>query len=203
MVKGERIARITKQTEQLLDASPEARKMWVMKLFDNCKFDYERYAVSMLFIYGLRPAELLLLKKSNFVITDTYVRVRLPTLKTKKRKDPTEIITSPRRNLLQDIAETPLLDFVANYVKNNEILLPETWRAITNINTMFAKISKRIKEPRVSPYLFRHFRLSYISAIVGADDNTLKAWKGSVDPRSIATYTALRPVTKLRKAIGW
>jgi integrase len=187
----ERQKKMRLHTEEMLDASPEEREEWVEEMFNACKYDYEKYVLAMLYVYGMRPAELFLVTPKSFTISEDSVLVRLPTLK-----------GGIRRNLLLNRAKTPFLDFIVSYVNSNAILLPPSWRAVSNINTMFGKIAKKIKAERVPPYLFRHFRLSYI-AEKGADDSTLKAWKGSLDPRSIAPYTALRPVTKLRNSIGW
>jgi integrase len=181
---------INKITDDMLAASVKTRQRFVDSLIQLCKKRHERYVVAMLYIYGMRPKELMMLKKRDFTITDKSVTVRLPTVK-----------KGEERTIRLKIADTPFLNIVVNHVERSESLLPMSWKHTTNINAVFKRISKLGGERRFSPYIFRKYRLSYLAIEQDASAYDLKLWKGAKDMRSVSPYLRMKPLTKFESKI--
>jgi len=176
--------------DKLLERNVEQRIAFVERLTQSCKRAYEKYVVCMLYIYGMRPAELMMLKKKDFTLSATHLTVRLPTVK-----------RGEKRTIKLKIADTPFLDFIASYVEQMDRLLPITWTHTTNINAVFKRISKDRGKKRISPYVFRKYRLSYLAIEQDASAYDLKLWKGARDMRSVDPYIRMKPLTKFESKI--
>lgn len=182
--------RINLFTDDMLDWSEEKRIDFVKRLLSVCDYGYEKYAVIMLYIYGMRPEELMRITKDKFKIEGEEVRVKLPTVK----KGQTRVIDL-------SIKHTPFMPFLIDYVNRTNSLLPRSWNHTTNINGVFKKISKRLEDERISPYIFRKFRLSFLAIECDASGLDLQTWKGAKDMRSVDPYLRMRPVKKFSKMI--
>lgn len=177
--------KINSFVDHILEWSQEDRLNFVKKLCSVCDYDYERYAIIMFYVYGLRPIELMQITKDRFKIEGDIIRVRLPTAK-----------GGQLRIIDLSISLTPFMDFIADYINTSPSLLPTTWTHTTNINHIFKKISKRLNDPIVEPYMFRKFRLSFLAIELDASAVDLQTWKGSTDMNSIKPYLRMRPVKK-------
>lgn len=182
--------RIDKYTELLLRTSPTERQIWVEKLASQTNKPHEKYVIYMLYIYGMRPAELMQIRKESFESDGETLRIFLPTV---KRGD--------RRIIDLDIKETPFLKWIVKYVKNSTTVLPESWNDPTNINAVFKKVSDKLGKIRISPYVFRKHRLSYLAIEQDASAYDLQVWKGAKDMRSVQPYIRMKPITKFGKKI--
>lgn len=181
---------INNMTDKLLEINVERRIAFVERLAQSCKRGYEKYVLYMLYIYGMRPAELMMLKKKDFTLSDTHLTVRLPTVK-----------RGEKRTIKLKIADTPFLGFLADYIEQREQLLPSTWKHVTNINAVFKRISIDRGKKRISPYVFRKYRLSYLAIEQDASAYDLKLWKGAKDMRSVDPYIRMKPITKFESKI--
>ena len=177
--------KINRMTELLLQASPEKRLLWVKKMARLCDYPHEKYVIYMLYIYGMRPAELMMLEKGHFDIQENNVRLFLPTVK-----------GGDRRIIDLDIDKTPFMKWLVKYINWTSLLLPSSWKDTTNINGIFGKISRKNKKIRISPYVFRKYRLSYLAIEQDASAYDLQVWKGAKDMRSVQPYIRMKPLTK-------
>lgn len=182
--------KIDKFADRMLDWSEEKRIEFIEKLLSVCKHGHEKYVVVMLYIYGLRPAELMQITIDKFTIGEDELRVRLPTLK-----------GGIPRTIDLSIKDTPFISFLVNYLNQNVNLLPRTWHHTTNINAVFKKIAKKLESERISPYIFREFRLSYLAIVLDASATDLQTWKGAKDFRSVSPYIRRKPIKKFSKLI--
>ena len=181
---------IDRRADIMLSLGQEDRVKLVDSMIKHCDYPHEKYCVAMLYIYGIRPAELMLLKKYDFKISDFTIQVRLPPVK-----------RGEKRVIRLKIESTPFLNIVADHVNSSLPLLPPTWNDATNINGVFKKISRRRGKSRLSPYVFRKFRLSYLAIELDASSYDIRVWKGAKDDRSVAPYIRLKPVTKFEDKI--
>lgn len=181
---------INEKAEEFLNISDEERIRYVNGLLQLCDFPHEKYVVAMMYVYGPRPAELMIIGKGRFKIKDGSVRLRLPTVK-----------RGVVRAIILDIETTPFLNIIANYVENNDVLIPKSWSSPTNVNAVFKKISKKNGQKRLSPYIFRKFRLSHLALELDASAADLQNWKGARDLRSVDPYIRMKPIKKFRRLI--
>lgn len=192
---GERKAlteKIDNKAKQLLEATDEVRENWINRLLKECKYDHEKYVIVMGYLFGLRPLELMKMTSNSFKIIEEQdnLIVKLPTV---KKGNPRTIILS--------IKETPFGVFLANYVKTSPNLLPLSWTDTSNINQVFKRVCAAAETGRVSFYVFRKMRLSYISQNLNPAAEDLLAWKGSSDLESLKPYLMQRPNSKWRTSI--
>lgn len=173
-----------------LGMESEDRIKFIERLSQLCDYIHEKYVIIMLYIYGMRPAELLKIRKANFKLVNDELILRLPTV---KEGDP--------RTILLSVSQTPFLKWVAKYVQSDTELLPD-WKDPTNINHIFKKIARKTnREIEICPYVFRKFRLSYLALNLDASPEEIKSWKGAKDYRSVAPYIRMKPITKFSTAI--
>ena len=180
---------VEKFVVDLLEMPEDERLKLIRKMYNVLEKKKEKVAFALLYLYGMRPEELIKLKRNNFEIYDEFVRLRLPTVK-----------RGVDRIIDLDIKDTPFMNDIIEYVKSVEWKLFPTWNDPTAINNT---VFKRIKDKlgiNISPYAFRHYRLSYI-AYLGAELMDLIVWKGAKDLRSVIKYLAKRPVRKFRRSI--
>jgi len=165
----------------------------IRRMLELLDYDYEKVAVVIFYIYGLRPEEALELTKDNFKIIGNSLWIILPTVK-----------EGMPRKIELDIDETPFIKEVLlpylDKLAEGQSLWPN-WKDPTNFNHVFRKIKIRsFGEMEFNPRIFRKFRLSYL-AMIGASVEVLQAWKGARDIRSITPYMVSRPVTSVKRAI--
>lgn len=197
MAKKEVWEKIEKWTEEYLELDEGVRIEMIQNAISCANTLGKQATLALIYIYGMRPAELVSLRKSNFTIKEGQLTVGLPTAK-----------RGHKRTITLDIADTPFLHIIISYVNSlspaNARLFPR-WNSPTNINRAIYKIENKYeKEFRkriyLAPYVFRKFRLSYLG-MRGADIQDLLAWKGGKSIKPLESYLALRPVTKWAKAI--
>ena len=197
-IKSERWKRIEEWAKKLLMMSDPERIELIRKLLDLCDDLREKAILVFFYIYGLRPAELLELKKSNFSIKANDLWVWLPT----KKKGRERII-------VLSIKDTPFLDIIVRYLDTIPIVewrLFKEWHHRSNFNRVLEKLEQRYfekygEEICLAPYVFRKFRESYIWSL-GATTQELLGWKGGKSIKVVEeAYALLKPVTRFKKMI--
>ena len=191
------IERINKTAQDLLSMGQRRRKKLLHEALSLCDNLREKAALVLFYVYGPRPAELMKMRKRDFIIlhrndNTRTLKVRLPTVK--RGRD---------REIVLDIEKSaPELDYVVRYL--DEIHDPEMyifygWHDRTNLNHIFRKIRKRT-EGRIDwcPYVLRKFRLSYLF-MSGADPSDILIWKGGKSLQSLETYIKTAPLVKFRE----
>ena len=158
----------------------------VEQMIQKTKNPEHKVLIALLYLTGARPAELLELKKRNFLIVGSDLRMILPTKKRKKAGAVND------RLLPVDIEETP---FVKNLIMPWVEALPSQDSDILSIRTTtrIQQIVYAASDNKLCPYTFRHNRLSQL-AMGGATVDELKQWKGAVDIASITPYLLMSPI---------
>lgn len=183
--------KINERTERILKWSDSERLQLVNTMISQCDYPHEKYVVIMLYIYGMRPSELMEITGDNFRVVGDQLRIILPT---KKR--------GFNRVIYLSIEATPFLGWLSDYIRDNtKSLVPLSWHNTTNINGVFKKIANKLGTDRISPYMFRKFRLSFLAIELDASAYELQNWKGSKDISSVTPYIMMKPIKKFAKSI--
>jgi integrase len=190
VVQTEVAKKINERTERILKWSDSERIQLVDTIISQCDYPHEKYVIVMLYIYGMRPSELMEITRDNFRVVDDMLRIILPT---KKR--------GFNRVIYLSIESTPYMGWLSNYIRDNKDLIPVSWHNTTNINGVFAKIARKLNVERISPYMFRKFRLSFLAIELDASAYELQNWKGSKDISSVTPYVMMKPLKKFAKSI--
>jgi len=158
---------------------------------NNCKYNYEKICLILLYYTGARPSELLDLRIKNFGfdrLCDSNknlidcVTVVLPT----KKSGISRKIFIPIINENRDVLEH-LTKFLQNYNNLTEMrLFPQRWSTVHSIKYAV----KRATNNELAPYFFRHNRLSLL-ADDGANLYQLMHFKGAKTPNSVLPYLTL------------
>ncbi len=176
---------------KLLLMSPEKRLKIIRRMYNILPNAEQKAAFALLYIYGLRPAELLELKQSNFQqLNDNTLRVFLPT----KKGGKTRIIDL-------NINETPFLKETWEFIKSRPWKIFPRWNHVSILNNTIFKTIYEVLGINISPYAFRHYRLSFIM-YNGGDVHEVAAWKGASDIRSVMPYLRFKPVSKFKRKIS-
>ena len=170
----------------------------VRGMFNQAKTEMERAFISILWLTGARPSEILMLTKERIKIDHNKITILMPTLKlggTKSFtvKDRTLEIT--RDSVRQDIEgrgkfayQEAIVQYVNKLVQNSKIF-PRTVRwAEKLINKLSLKVVGKI----LSPYHFRHSFFVWF-ARGGASLDDLMNWKGALSVQSVSPYLRAKP----------
>lgn len=197
-LKSENWKKIVEWAKKLLMMSDSERIEFMKKILDLTNDLKEQAVLVFFYIYGLRPAELLELKRANFSIRRNDLWAWLPTKKFGKE-----------RIIVLNIKETPFLDIIVRYLETIPIAewrLFREWSSPTTFNKVLERLEKRYfekygEEICLAPYVFRKFRESYIWSL-GATTQDLLAWKGGKSIRVVEeAYALLKPVVKFKRDI--
>lgn len=161
----------------------------MLKATDNKR---NQVIVSLLYFTGARPSELLELEKKDFLVTETYIKIKVPT---KKKKTGGKWSLKYREiQLARGFGKDKdnLIELIAWYVQRAEegIMFPMTTR---NLHYIVNTLAKKGLNRRGCPYLFRHNRLT-MQATKGATVEELMYFKGASDIRSVSPYLHGKPV---------
>jgi len=197
-IKSENWKRIEDYAKKFLMMPDPERIELMQKTLDLCDNLKEKAILVFFYIYGLRPAELIELKKSNFSIKGSDLWVWLPTKKHGRE-----------RIIVLSLKDTPFLDIIVQFLDTIPIVewrLFKEWTDPTNFNKVLEKIEQRYfekygEEICLAPYVFRKFRESYIWSL-GASTQELLGWKGGKSIKVVEdAYTLLKPVVRFKKSI--
>jgi integrase len=167
----------------------------VDQMIQKTKNPEHKVLLALLYLTGARPAELLELKKRNFLIVGSDLRMILPTKKRKKAGAVND------RLLPVDIEETP---FVKSLIMPWVESLPSQDSDVLSIRTTtrIQQIVYALSDNQLCPYTFRHNRLSQL-AMGGATVDELRQWKGASNIASITPYLLMSPrvLDRIKKGI--
>jgi site-specific recombinase XerD len=171
----------------------DVRKMWA-----NAKYEYERLLLSLMWITGARPAELLELKKHNIFwgIGDDgldFLEIRLVTKKlgtvtgfvVKERT----LRTSRPLGMKSNIYVEKIIQWCLKLQPDDFVL---KHRSRMSLNRIMHKLSATVGHC-FSVYHFRHSVFTHMAAN-GATLSTLMYWKGAADIGSVSAYIHATPV---------
>ena len=155
----------------------------VEKMLERATTDRDRFIVSVLYLTGARPSEILELKKGDIYEDESYIKIRLVTKKLGRSKG----FTIRERTLEIDF-NAPFLKHVTNWhnTSPNELLIDIT---TDNLRQKIYQLSNN----KLCPYHFRHSRLTKLSRN-GASLDELMYWKGSKDLKSVSEYLKAKPI---------
>ena len=180
----------------------EDRINMMKDLLECCDSQQQRGILSLFYIYGMRPAELLTMVKADFSFRKNgEVWANLPTAKTgnDKRMDRIIILDS----------SVPFMNEVMKYLDtlpypNHPLIIG--YKAPTVANKIIDIPKKRYEEKTgqkivLTPYVFRKFRLSWLFNN-GANLNDILAWKGGRSLKPLETsYLFTRAVGKFKNSL--
>lgn len=134
--------------------------------------DEHKMALILLYITGARPAEILMLNKGDFIVSDTEVRIQIKTLK-----------RGLDRTLVFDKLSTPFIHILIGCLGKKEEGRIFSFSSGARLRQIIDKAS----EKKFAPYTFRHSR-HYKLAEEGATVYDLMAWKGAKKLDSVMPY---------------
>jgi integrase len=199
MATKEEWAVINDQVQKLMMMNDGDRIVLMKKIIGLAPDLRTQAIISIFYIYGARPEELLELTKADFSIRDEDIMVRLPTAKSAPNMKRWIVLNK----------DTVFMDIILRFLNTIPIvdwLVFKEFTHPTNFNKATAGLEKKYKEMYgedicLSPYVFRKFRISWLLSM-GAQASELLAWKGGKDLKAIEnSYTFLKPVTAFKKGL--
>lgn len=159
----------------------------VRKIFDSAGSKREAVLISLLWLYGPRPAEALQLEPENFVITTERVDCTIKTLKLKKDgkfkvQDRTLTITRTT-GLETNIYLETIVDWVQRCPPKTRILQYTTRWAEIVIN----RLGIKVMDKKICPYHFRHSVFTWFARNRWTVEQ-IKYWKGATTLDSVEPY---------------
>jgi integrase len=167
----------------------------VEAMFKAANTPQERAAVSLLWITGARPGEVLEIRKQDVDVLPEKVRITIPTLKLGSKNKKFKV---DKRTLEFERGDNKFLNYLIAYTLNlknpTDRLIPYTKRWLElKINNL----GKKALGKEISPYHFRHSVMTWL-ARKGATLDQLMYFKGARTLNSVAPYIhAIPTVIKL------
>lgn len=195
---------IEEEAKKLLFMGDVQRMDYMKTLMNCCGNLREQVILALFYIYGMRPEELLVrMTKGNFSLMDNEdgtqtFRVLLPTVK--KGRD---------RIIDLNPKTTPFIDVIVNYLNTIPNVTDPLFREYTHptsLNKQLSKVSDRYflrynQKINLSPYVFRKFRLSYLSACQATPQELLD-WKGGSSLDVLTnSYLFSKPISRFKDTI--
>ena len=187
---------INEETKKLLFLSDEDRLEMLNNILECSNDNKEKFIFAACYIYGLRPAELIMLRRGWLSVKEDTLWIRIPT---KKGGDERIIVLG---------LGVPFMDFITNYISNiddPEALLFD-FKHPSNFNHIINRMVKRYNlkfgsSIKITPYVFRKFRLSWILSSGGSVTDVL-AYKGGKSLKPLEnSYIFLRPVNRFKDSL--
>lgn len=163
----------------------DAYRMW-----KACKNDQERLLISILWLFGPRVIEALVLKKEDIQANDDSLLIRFLTLKLGSGFYPERRKLMVRRS--PGIGNGLYIEFIIEY---SNTLLPEDKLFLFGkrwAEKAIGKISMKALGKPMSPMHFRHSRMTHMGASGKMGLAELKHWKGAKSANSVNSYLAAR-----------
>lgn len=170
----------------------------VKAMFNIAKNDEEKAWISILWMTGARPQEILMLTTDRVTITEDEISFNMPTLKLGgaadfKVKD--RELTIPRESADKDMREgsnfvyqETIVRFVSSRVPRSHLFTRTTRWGQKVLNRLGEKATK----VKVTPYHFRHSFFVWF-ARRGATLDELMNWKGALSVQSVSPYLRAKP----------
>lgn len=166
----------------------------VKRMFDLCKDDYERLALSLMWRAAPRPMEMLgeVLQSKKIVVGDDNIRIILKTLKLGEGGD----YTAEDRPL--DFArptgldEDPYLETIARMAAKTPPEAPMVPYSKRWLERFANRMGIAVLGRPITPYHFRHSRMTWLARNRASLDQ-LKHFKGAADYRSVWGYINATP----------
>lgn len=157
------------------------------KMIEKARLPRDRFLISILYLTGARPSEILEFKREDVDIQETQLVFRLVTKKLGKARGFTI-----KERLLEIQKTAPFIEHIIEYLKITD-------GKLLNINdSRIRQIVYELSENRFCPYHFRHSRLTKLSR-GGASLDELMFWKGSKDEKSVIEYLKAKPIGRKLK----
>jgi len=159
----------------------------VKAMFHTAKTKREAVLVSLLWLTGGRPDEILSLKPENIDIYTDKVAITIKTLKLKKdgkfKTRERTLVFKRTGGLDTNIYLETIIDYVRTIPPDTRILSYTTRWAELKIN----KLGEATIKKRISPYHFRHSVFTWF-ARNGWTIEQIKYWKGAASIASVEPY---------------
>ena len=160
------------------------RENEVKELIDKLGSPQDKAMVSMLYLFGARPCEIMTLKREDFKTDGKKIFV---VFETRKKKGKVSRLIIPNRKLWcysDDIFARYILEYVVTIPQGSRVFHYGSTEKSTN-----TLINRRLKRqnPNLCPYLFRHTRNTLI-AENGGSESSLVVWNGWSDGRPAKFY---------------
>jgi integrase len=160
-------------------------------LFNHCNTLREKSWISLLWLTGARPSELLSMKRSNIIFEENKIHFKIETKKLKKDGK----FFVEKRNLVLNIPdENRFILAIYKYVRmlksDDSKLFQFSRRTGYNI---IERLGYNALGISLCPYNFRHSRLTLL-AESGASEEKLMKFKGSRTRSSVRPYLHARKV---------
>jgi len=188
--------RINEETKKLLFLGDEDRLRLVHNILECAETPEDRFVFVCFYLYGMRPSELIAMKRGWVTTKGDEVWIRIPT---KKHGNERIIILDRIIPFMSNI-----IDFI-NVIEDPEAFL-FLFRHPSNFNHKLYKILKNYNarygtELRLTPYVFRKFRLSWLLDN-GASLSDILSYKGGKSLKPLEnSYIFLRPVRKFKSIL--
>jgi integrase len=163
----------------------------VKQMYDLCKNDYERLAISIMWMCGPRPTEMIELISKKVTINETKIDITLKTLKLGRGGD----FKIQERNLSfkrpSGLDENIYLETIAKMVRRTgpeEKLLPYSVRWAERLTN---RVGIEVLGKPISPYHFRHSCLTWLVRL-GASVPMAMHFKGS-EGQAVNQYFMAQP----------
>jgi len=160
----------------------------VHQMVQKAKRLQDKALVVLLWIFGCRISEAIVLKKEDIWTKDGKVFCSLPILKQRKR------LVQPTHRLIVP-EETPLIHYLldqVNQTADGAYIFPGHEADHLRRQRAWRLISK-LSDNRLFPHFFRHNRLNKL-AEDGSSALELQSWAGWSDLRSAKSYLIRKPV---------
>lgn len=160
-----------------------------LKLLHGIKRLRDKAIISILYLTGARPGEILELTTDDVRVTDREFEIKLTTLKQKEGK------FHVKKRTLVFHRPLPSDDFIETFIEYYNTLPsgPLFKMSDRNLRYIIERSAKKILGFPLCPYNFRHTRMTEFAA-EGRGIEELKYLKGATDIRSIAPYLHARKV---------
>lgn len=150
----------------------------------------DKALISILWLTGARIGEVLLLTKDDILIDDESIKIKLKTLKKRRKENENKFMIDYRTIEFEVDSSNPvvkeciknIIDYYNMISEGRIFRISQRWaREIVN------RVTKEAIEKRLAPHHFRHSRFTFL-AEKNIPINLLLHMKGSSDLRSIVPY---------------
>jgi len=186
----------------------------VRKMFDLARNENERVLISLLWLTGARPQEILMLTPSRFKISPESFLIQMPTLKIGRTKRKTELmdgttalltyrdrpLTIPRVRA-EEATTNPAMEGAFKYgetIIKRVYSIPNPETRILNYTVRWAQLSinrlgMEAIQKKICPYTFRHSFFYWYMQDPSHTMTDAMNWKGALTSKSVDTYIRGKP----------
>ena len=198
MVTAQNWKDIENEARRFLMMPDDKREALIVDICNHAQTLKTQVILCLLYLIGMRPEELLRMRKKDFQIQDQDVMILVNTV---KNGNPAFPIIS-KNNLLM---KTYILRYI-EVIPFDDAKLFQGFNDPTNFNLALSKLSKEFKlktgvSINLSPYVFRKFRDNWLLQN-GASNSDILAWRGTKSLNVIErSYRLTAPISKFKDLI--